>query len=184
MPLENKRSNRFNLKTYIVLEAFNADSIHTIKIDINKKVFFEKALTKNHKHNLEILDYFDFREPGLNNIEITWTGEQESADKFIKIYKIIINDQYIAPHSVMITPLRNEYINNLLTTQDGIKSYRKKILNPGNQHGWYGRYKFKFSVDANEIKKNTVEQIIDSTGIEFQNIYSDVERQNYDRKVN
>ena len=183
MALENKKSNRFNLKTCIVMNAFNAESTHSIKIEINKNVFFEVALTKDKEHTLEILDYIDYGEPGLNNMEITWNGKRECAKKFIKIKQITVNDQHIAPHSVMMTPFPNEYINDLLSTQKGKTFYRKKIFNPGHEHGWYGRYRFKFLLDANEIKKNNEGSVLDSTGIRAERIYSDSKRQKFFRMV-
>ena len=109
----------------MLVHAFNEKSTHSIKIKINEKVFFEDELAKNKQHNLKIIDYIDYREPGLNNIEITWNGEQECAKKFIRIKQITVNDQHIAPHSVMTTPFPNDYINDLLSTEEGKIFYRK-----------------------------------------------------------
>ena len=145
--LKNKRSNSYNIKNYLAISAFNSESTHKIKIEINGKVFFEKSLTKNKEYRLKISDYFDYERPGTNTIRIDWTGEQDCENKFMKIYKIIVNDQHVAPHSVMIAPIQNEYIKNLQSTDEGMIFYKKKIFNPGHQHGWYGTYKFKFLID-------------------------------------
>ena len=181
---ENKKSNRFNLRTCILMDAFNEKITHSIKIKINEKVFFEDELIKNKQHNLKIIDYIDYREPGLNNIEITWNGEQECAKKFIRIKQITVNDQHIAPHSVMTTPFPNDYINDLLSTEEGKIFYRKKIFNPGQEQGWYGTYKFKFLLDPNETKKNDERSVLDSTGIRLERIYSDISKQKFYRMVN
>ena len=117
---------------------------------MNQTIIFEEELTKNKEHQLKISNHFDFEKPGLNTIEIIWDGEHDCENKFIKIYKIVINDQYIAPHSVMITPIPNEYIKNLLSTDEGSILYKKQLLNPGHHHGWYGTYKFKFLLDKHQ----------------------------------
>ena len=166
------------------MDAFNAESTHSIKVEINGNVFYEGELIKNKKHDLKIVDYIDYGQPGLNTIEITWNGQRECANKNIKIKQITVNDQHIALHSVMMTPSPNEYINDLLSTEKGKIFYRKKIFNPGQVHGWYGAYRFKFLLDANEIKKNNEGSVIDSTGIRPERIYSDLKRQKFFRMVN
>ena len=167
----NNRSNSYNLSNYFAISAFNAESSHKIKVKINQKTVFEKEFIKN-------------KEPGSNTIEITWDGEQECADKFIKIYKVIVNEQNIAPHSVMITPIPNDYIKSLLSTTEGTIFYKKQLFNPGIRHGWYGMYKFKFLLDANEIKNDDEESMILSTGIRLSRAYSDLSRVKHHRKAN
>ena len=181
---KNTRSNAYNLKTYLAISAFNFESIHKIKIEINGKVFFEKELTKNKEYQLKILDYFDYEKPGNNNIQITWTGEHECENKFMKIYKIVVNDQHIAPHSAIITPIQNEYIKHLLSTDEGIRFYKKKIFHSGHQQGWYGTYKFKFLLDVHRIQNDIQESFIAATGIKSTAIYTDVERANLYKKAN
>jgi hypothetical protein len=181
---ENKKSNRFNLKNYIAISAFNAVSTHRVKININKKVFFEEELTKNKEHHLKISDYIDYEEPGSNTIEITWHGEQDCEKKFMKIYKVIVNDQHIAPHSVMITPIQNEYIKNLRSTEEGSILYKKQLFNPGHRHGWYGTYKFRFLLDEHRTKNAQQESLIASTGIRLNRVYTDLEKIKYFDKAN
>jgi len=102
----------------------------------------------------------------------------------MKIYKIIINDQYIAPHSVRITPFPTEYIKGLQSTEEGKKIYRKKILNPGHMQGWYGIYKFKFLLDPHEIKNTQQLSNIASTGIRLDTVFSDLGKVKLMKRVN
>ena len=180
----NNRSNSYNLRNYFAISAFNAESSHKIKVKINQKTVFEKEFTKNKEYQIKIEEYFDYEEPGSNTIEITWDGEQECADKFIKIYKVIVNEQNIAPHSVIITPIPNDYIKSLLSTTEGTIFYKKQLFNPGIRHGWYGMYKFKFLLDADEIKNNNEELMISSTGIKLSQAYTDLSKIKYHRKAN
>ena len=180
---ENKKSNRFTLKNYIAISTFNAKSDHTIAIKINDKIFYKKHFVKNQEHHLKISDYFDYVEPSENTIQINWEGEQDCENKFMKIYKIIINDQFIAPHSVRITPFPTDYIRGLQSTEEGKIFYRKKILNPGHMQGWYGIYKFKFLLDPYEIKKTQQLSSIASTGIRLDTVFSDLAKAKLMKRV-
>jgi hypothetical protein len=176
-------SNRYNLKHYIAISAFNAESNHNLTIEINKKNIFTKDLIKDKEYHLKISDYFDYKKPGLNNIEIRWAGEHECEKKYLKIFSIVIHDQHIAPHSVMITPVRNEYIQNLLSTEEGTTFYNEKIFYPGHRHGWYGSYKFKFLLDPKEIKNSEQQSLIAMTGIKLDSIITDAEKIIYQRRA-
>ena len=63
----NKISNRYNLHTSLAIDIYNAESMHTIKIDINDKSFYEKQLSIDKEYSLKIEDYFDYVKPGSNH---------------------------------------------------------------------------------------------------------------------
>ena len=181
--MENKKSSRYNLTNYIFISAFNEESAHNVKVKINGKAIFEKELTKNHDHQLKITESFDYKEAGPAIIEIQWDGEQECEKKFMKIKNVIVNDQTIESHSVMITPIKNDYIRGLLSTKEGTDFYNKHIFNPGKQHGWYGNYKFKFLIDPDSIENSTEQAILASTGIKSKRIYSDQRKMLWHQKA-
>jgi len=180
---KNKESNRYNLKNYFAISAFNPVSTHEIKIKINEEMFFKQKLTKNKEYHLKISDYFDYKKPATNTIEITWNGEKEDEKKFLKIYKIVVNDQHIPPHASMITPVQNEYITNLLSTEQGSKFYRSKILNPGHRHGWYGTYRFRFLLDPMQIENIKQESLLASAGITTTRVYTDPNKMKHHRRA-
>jgi DNA topoisomerase VI subunit B len=180
---KNKESNRYNLQNYLAISAFNSVSTHEIKIKINGKMFFEKKLTKNKEHHLKISDYFDYKNPSTNTIEIIWNGDKEDEKKFLKLYTIVVNNQHIQPHTSMITPIQSEYIKNLLSTEQGVKFYRKKILNPGHHHGWYGTYRFRFLIDHRQMEDFEHVSLIESTGIIHTSIHTDPNKIKYYRKA-
>ena len=176
-------SNRYTLKNYILISTFNADSPHKIEVKINGTKIFYKEFEKNKEYNLKIQDYFDYLGPGSNSIGIKWEGERECAKKYMKIYKVVVNDQHIAPHSVMITPIQNEYIDNLLSTEEGTALYKDKLFAPGHEHGWYGLYKFNFLLDKQDIKDKRQQSLIATTGIMQPHIYSDGTKVKHHKKA-
>ena len=175
-------SNNYTLNNYLAISTFNAESPHRILVKINQSKIFEKELIKNKLYKLKITDYFNYKGPGANTIEIQWDGESECSEKYLKIYKVIVHDQHIRPHSVIIKPRPNEYINNLLSTEQGSKIYRNKIFNPGHEHGWYGQYKFNFLLDRHKIREKQ-HSLIRSTGIRQIDIFSNASKNYFDRKA-
>jgi len=180
---KNKGSNSFNLKNYFAISAFNAESSHKITVKINQKKIFQKELTKNKEHQMKIEDYFDYTGPSINSIEIKWVGERDCEKKYLKIYKVIVNDQHLTPHSVMVTPTQNHYIENLLSTKEGTAFYKNKLFSPGHEHGWYGLYKFDFLLDRQNIKDKKQQSLIETTGIMQPHIYSDATKGKHYRKA-
>ena len=182
--MEYQKSNRYNLQTYILISTFNAESRHSIDISMNDNIFYKKKLDKNKEYNIKITDYIDFQEPGDKVIKIKWDGEHECADKFMKIYKVIVNEQHLAPHKVRINPKPNEYLDALQSTVEGKDLFKKIIFNPGHQHGWYGEYEFRFLVDPRNMHERTQESFRFACGINSERIFSDVADARFDGKAN
>lgn len=189
--IENKNiSNRYNFKTYIELSTFNAESKHSINISMNDNIFYKNQFDKNKEYNLKITDYIDFQKPGKKIIKIKWDGEHECADKFIKIYKLVVNEQHLSPHKVRIYPKSNTYINDMQSTAEGRSLLQKKICNPGHHQGWYGEYEFRFLVDPkkfldpNNTLNQTEESLVRACGIASERILSDVEKVQFYKEAN
>ena len=177
-------SNRYNLQTYILINTFNAESIHSIDISMNDNIFYKKKLDKNKEYNIKITDYIDFRGPGGKVIKIKWDGEQECADKFMKIHKVIVNEQHLAPHNARIYPKPNLYLDALQSTPEGRDLFKKKIFYPGHQHGWYGEYEFRFLVDPRNMHERTQELYKSACGINNERIFSDMADARFYRRAN
>ena len=169
-------SNRFKLKTYMQVSVFNAESRHQLTISINGKNIYNEKLEKNKLHKIKLADHFDYGQAGTTKLSIKWNGDQECEDKYLKIYKLVINEQQIPAYSVMIDPIENDYIKNLKSTKDGKATYRKALLYPGSRHGWYGEYNFKFFVgskqEVQDLNEGSAQHMI---GLEGQQILTDTE---------
>ena len=172
----NKISNNYNLKTSLAIDTYNSQSVHKIKIEINNDIFYEQEFVKDKEHSLNIEDYFDYIEPSSNTLTITWDGEQDCEHKYMKIRKVVINQQHIAPFKVMINPIENDYIRNLKSTDEGLNAYKKQIINPGYRHGWYGSYKFSFAINPGEMTDRTQQSLISASGIQRESILTDINK--------
>jgi hypothetical protein len=182
--MQNKKSNRYNLNTSLAIDMYNAKSMHNIKIDINKKIFYEQELVKDKEYFLKVEDYFDYVKPGSNTLTITWNGEHDCEHKHMKIRKVVINKQHLAPFKVMIDPIENDYIKDLKSTDQGLSSYRKQLFNPGYHHGWYGTYKFRFAIDPSSMSDRTQQALRSANGIHNERILTDLSRAKHLNRTN
>ena len=180
--MENDKSKIFSCKAEIEIAVFNNQSAHDITMTLNDHAIFYEKLVENKEYALKINDYFEFKRPGYNFLKIIWNGEKECENKFMKILKLIVNDQHIPNYNVMIDPIENEYIKNLKSTDQGMKDYRKHLLYAGHQHGWYGDYGFEFIIDP-ELVETTDYSLIKGLGISPVKIYTDKEKMKFYRKV-
>jgi hypothetical protein len=180
----DKISNRYNLHTSLAIDLYNAKSVHTIKIDINDKIFYQQQFSVDEKYSLKIEDYFDYSKPGLNNLTITWNGEHDCEHKYMKIRKVVINQQHLAPFKVMTDPIENDYIRDLKTTEQGLVAYKKQLFNPGYRHGWYGTYKFRFAIDPSSMPDRSQQALVSASGIQCERILTDLNRAKHLNRAN
>ena len=176
-------SNQYNFNTYLSLVTYNADSSHNITVEIGNKIFYEKHFIQGKEHRIKISDYFNYESAGKKQLKLTWNGDKESADKYLKIFRVIVNEQHIAPHTVLIEPYTNEYIERLKTSDNGKKFLKDKIFYPGHRHGWYGEYTFQFLVDPRDMRDQKEESLKNACGITSERVFSDESNQRYFRKA-
>lgn len=171
-----------SLSTQVSFTTFNEECDHNIKIEVNEKSVFEKSFTKGKEHDYRITDDFDYVRPGLNFIKILWNGERECENKFLKVFRLVVNDQSIPNYNARIDPIENEYIKDLKSTKQGMTAYKKRILYNGHHFGWYGTYRFQFVIDPHLLKKSRPSySAILGTGIIPDVIYTEKERAKHTR---
>ena len=174
-------SNRFNLKTYILLSCFNKEKKHQLKIFLNNKKIFEKSFVENKIEYVKISDYFNFKEFRKCKLIIQWDGE-ESADKFLLLQRLAINQQEIAPYSFLYFPKENFYIKNLNDIEK--KELVKKIIKNGQNYGWYGKLICNFLLgNKQEIEKLKINDPHSLNSLQPHEIYTEVENQLFNKSL-
>ena len=131
-------SNRYNLSTYILFKCFS-EHRHSVTVDIDGDTVFRKDIPAGEELTVKNDGHHDFVNPGLKKIVITWKGEKECENKWLKMGKIVINNQEIFPHHCRYHPFDNEYILDQRNSLVGSKEITRKILFPGETFGWFGR---------------------------------------------
>ena len=180
---KNKISNRYKLNTSLAIDTYNAESLHKIKIGINGKLFYEQEFVKEKEYIVDIEDVFDYVQSGLNTLTLNWNGDHDCENKYLKIRKVIINQQHLAPFKVIIDPIENDYIRNLKATDEGFRVYKNHLFNPGYYHGWYGTYTFRFIIDPSSISGKSQQALLSATGIRSDYILTDINKSNHWNRV-
>ena len=76
--------NRFNLRLNILCKCFNKESNHNLNIDIDGDIILSKKLNFGKIHTIKIDEFYDFKHSKIVKINFQWTGDKESADKYLK----------------------------------------------------------------------------------------------------
>ena len=180
--------NRFNLRLNILCKCFNKESNHNLNIDIDGNTILSKNLDFGKIHTIKIDEFYDFKHSKIVKINFQWTGDKESADKYLKLWNIYVNDQLIPTYSLHYYPIENEYIKKLKSTPKGLATYKNKILKPGQNYGWYGKLMIEFKLgNTLELKKLAYNNAYNIMGIPSKDIFTDSNPYNQfvaDRKTN
>jgi len=110
-----------------------------VTVDIDGDTVFRKDIPAGEELTVKNDGHHDFVNPGLKKIVIMWKGEKECENKWLKMGKIVINNQEIFPHHCRYHPFDNEYILDQRNSLVGSKEITRKILFPGETFGWFGR---------------------------------------------
>lgn len=144
-------SNRFNLPTYIVLKSFS-EYPHSITIDIDDNIILRKDVPGGEELTIKNDGYYDFVKSGIKKITVTWRGDKECENKWLKIGKIVINNQEIRPHHCRYMPFDNEYLLSQKNNPIKKKEIAKRILFPGETYGWFGRITYEPYIGTKSLR--------------------------------
>tara|TARA_A100001015_G_C15023578_1_gene729288 strand:+ start:2240 stop:2827 length:588 start_codon:yes stop_codon:yes gene_type:complete len=140
-----KGSNRYNLPIYFVAKTY-AEVDHNITISIDDNIIFNKSFTANKEHIIKLDRIFDFVCSDVKTFKISWSGDKECSEKYLKFKQIVINEQSIGFDKGIYKPKPVEYFDSL-TGQEK----QNKITYHGHEYGWFGDIDFIFCLwDRNE----------------------------------
>jgi len=166
------------LRTLIDVSIFNEECDSMFEIFLNETSIESVGIAKNVRKDVKVDEELDFDYHGEHILKFRWSGDNECANKYFDLGKIIINDQKIPAHTIKVLPFENDYINELTKTKQG-KEWLKKIkLFPGYRHGWYGEYEIGFEFgDKLHFKKYSTNSAHFAMGIKKERIYVDKKHQ-------
>ena len=170
------------IQTSISVKVFNELCDSTFSILYNQKKIYYTKVDKNNIKEI-FFDYeLDFTYYGNHFFHFKWNSNNDCANKYFKLGKIVVHGQKLPAHNVKVNPYQNDYINSLKNTQDGNKIYKQKTMYPGYTHGWYGDYEIEFEFgDKIYFSKMARDSVLSFIGIKKPRIYVDKAHQ---RKYN
>jgi hypothetical protein len=124
------------------------------------------------------IDYFNFVNSGIKKITVTWQGEKECENKWLKIGKMVINNQEVRVHNCRYMPFDNEYLLSQRNNINGRKEITRRILFPGETIGWFGRIVYQPYIGTRSLRYSsrtkTKDEII-SELISYPNMHIDID---------
>jgi len=142
-------SNRYNLPVYFVAKTY-AEVNHHITISMDETIIFDERFTANKEHTIKLDKIFDFVCSDVKTFKISWNGDKECSEKYLKFKQIIINEQGIGSDKGIYKPNTVEYFDSLTAHEK-----QSKIKYHGHEYGWFGDIDFIFCLwDRNEKSDN------------------------------
>jgi|TARA_B100001964_G_scaffold3053_1_gene3419 hypothetical protein len=164
-------SNRFTLPTYFYAKAYNEGSDHTVKVFLDDVCITEQNIPASEEQVLKFDDIHNWQEAGHHVVRINWDGKEEAENKWIKIWRLAVNDQMLPVFAFRYLPKETEFI------KDNPKLVREKITKPGQTYGWYGDLIHRFSLgNPKEIASGLKDSPHRLSGIVDYEIYTDIEQ--------
>ena len=141
-----KSTNNIRVPFYILGQFFCDISSTSLDIFVNDNMIYQNQNLVNSIHKFKIDEQVSFNLLDRNKLRFVWQSTKESSNKFLDLYKIIINNQQVHTHSALYKPYINDYIQSQLQGSiEQQKNIKDKIFYPGNKYGWYGEIIFSFS---------------------------------------
>lgn len=171
-------SNRFKLPTYIVLKSFS-EYPYSITIDVDDDIILRKDAPGGEELTIKNDGHYDFVKSGIKKITVTWRGDKECQNKWLKMGKIVINNQEIRPHHCRYLPFDNEYLMNQRKDPINKKEITKRILFPGETFGWFGRITYEPYIGTKSLRYSSRTKTTDEIASELisnPNLHIDVDQ--------
>ena len=144
-------SNRFNIPVYLLLRCFS-EHAHSLVVDINDNIIWRKDAEGGQELLVKYDSHYDFCDAGHKKITISWHGERECENKWLKVGNFVINYQQIQPWKCRYMPLDNEYLINQRKDPRTRKDINQRILFPGETFGWFGKIVYEPYIGTRSLR--------------------------------
>lgn len=160
------------LKTLISIKVFNELCDSTFSFLHNQNEIFTQVVNKNKVKEIIYDSDLDFDSFGNHKFMFNWNSEDDCANKWFELDKIIVNGHNLPTHTIRVMPYKNNYINELCSTEEGQQKFKQMTMYPGSRHGWYGDHEIDFDVgDMSYFKKLSAYSLSSYIGIKRDRVY-------------
>ena len=166
------------LRTLIDVSIFNEECDSSFEIFLNDTPIEIVGIPKNFNKDVKVDKELDFNYYGEHVVKFRWSGDNDCANKYFNLHKVVINDQKIPAHTIKVLPFENDYINELQKSKQGKDWLKYRKLFPGYRHGWYGDYEISFEFGDNQhFQKSSTNSVHFAMGIKKERVYVDKKHQ-------
>lgn len=136
---------KLNFLHDIGFEVFQDNADPTLEITINDAIVFKETFSAGTVHKRTANFYHEYIDREKNCVRFRFTGTKESANRYVTLKRIVINDTYLNILQPYYKPdLNKEWWNSLAINK------KKEMLsrihgNCNGTFGWYGTFDFYFN---------------------------------------
>ena len=154
-------NHKLNFEHKIGFEIFQDNSSPRLEILINGITVFDETFTANVVHSRTANFYHEYLDRHKNCIEFKFTGTKESANKYVRLENIIVNDTYINVLKYYWNPDINQEWFNKLSENKKNEIKHRVYGNNGTVFGWYGSWKYYFNsgIDMSSKYKGCINNV-------------------------
>ena len=149
----------YDVPLYILGKCFCDTESIKFQVSCDDVIVYEQIFSPGKEQKFKIDQNIQVIANDRNNmLKLSWKADAESPVKFLDLYKIVLNNQQIMPHSAVYKPYETDYIKEMLQgNEQDQKTIKEKIYYPGNRFGWYGDLKFAFTIGTKQTLNKKVD---------------------------
>jgi len=126
-------------------EVFQDNDTPRVEILINDTPVFDETFSANTLHKRNSQFHHDYLDREKNCIEFRFTGNEESANRYVRVKNITVNDTYINVLQNYWNPDINQEWFDSLGEAEQFEIKRRIYGNNNAVFGWYGTWKYYFN---------------------------------------
>ena len=138
-------NHKLNFGHVIGFEIFQDNDTPTLEILVNGTLVFDETFSANVVHSRTANFYHEYLDRHKNCIEFKFTGNRESANRYVKIKSVAVNDTYFNILRYFYKPDINQQWFDRLSENKRSQLKRKIYGNNAAVFGWYGSWKYYFN---------------------------------------
>ncbi len=154
-------NQNLNFLHQIPIEIYHDTDDVEIQISVNNKLKFKKKYMRNILHNDLVAFRHEYNDAEQNTIKITFSGTVETANRYLKIKSVLINDIYINMYDANYRPILNKLWWNSLDECNKEKYLDIIHGKNGNTFGWFGEISFSYACGYNTKSKQFLKNSMD-----------------------
>lgn len=147
-------NQKLNFFHRIPIKVFHDTEDPVVVIKINNNTVFSQCFAKGTEHFCNVQFWHEYQDGEQNTLEFNFNGSLESANRYLIINSIEINNVYVGLYDAHYTPKINpQWWDSLLLSE---KEYYLDIIygKNGNTFGWFGNIKYYYYCGVN-LKSRT-----------------------------
>lgn len=145
----------------IPIEVYHDTDDVEVSISVNQELKFKKKYIRNIIHRDLVEFRHEYKDAEKNSVTVTFGGTLETANRYLKIKSILINNVYINIYDADYRPILDKIWWNSLN-EDNKEKYLDVIYGKnGNTFGWFGEISFSYACGYNTMSKQFYNDSID-----------------------